>query len=124
MARTHFGAQRAILEALERYYDNPRVSIILRENVGGKLRSMGLKTFVERLYESIDCLQELGQRILDETRDTKDLQRPAGGDDTGGSQIPFPITFYEAARSKAQSGRKAANEGDARGLSESGKKSK
>ena len=36
MARTHFGSQRAILEALTTYQDDGRVFIALKENASGE----------------------------------------------------------------------------------------
>lgn len=104
MGRTHFGAQRAVLELWERYQDNPRVGVKLHENVNGKLRQIKEEVFLERLYASIDSLQELGQIILDEIREIQDFQRkdPNESDDAGGARIQISEAFYEAARSKAK----------------------
>jgi hypothetical protein len=123
MARTHFGAQRAVLEVWEFYQDNPRIGIKLHENVGGKLRQIKEELFLERLYESIDSLQESGQGTLDEIRESQDSQAkgPHEGHDAGGPRIHISEAFYEAARSKVKSGGKVAREGDAGGLSERGK---
>jgi hypothetical protein len=125
MARTHFGAQRTILDALERYQDEPRVSTKLKENVGGKLRQINVESFVKRLFESVDFLQKWGQSVLDEIRENKDLQgeNSPEGDDPRRARIPFSKAFYEAARSKAQGGGKSAREGDAGGISEGSEKS-
>lgn len=123
MACTHFGSQRAILDAVVRYQDNRRVSIKLRENVGGKLRAINEKMFFDRLHQSIDFLQKLGQSVLDEIRENKDLQGTHGdGGHAGGARIPFSTSFYEAARSKAQIGRETADENNARRISERGQK--
>jgi len=105
MARTHFGAQRAILEALTAYQDNERVFIALRENKsGGKLSVLSEKAFSRRLHPSIDKLQKIGQRILDEFFETESAKRgDHGGDqDSGGKNLQVSRDFYEAARSRTQ----------------------
>jgi len=116
MARTHFGAQRAILEALTRYQDDGRVSIALRENASrGKLSVLSEEAFSRRLHRSVDKLQKLGQRVLDEFFKAERAKRSEnGGDqDPGGKDLYVSRDFYEAARSKAQARGATAGEVDA-----------
>ncbi len=56
MARTHVGAQRAVLEAMERYAEEPRVSILLRSNTAGKLPRLTEEQFASVLHPSVDVL--------------------------------------------------------------------
>jgi hypothetical protein len=105
MARTHFGAQRAILEALTVYQDDERVSIALKENARrGKLSALSEEAFFRRLHPSVDKLQKLGQDVLDEFFETERGKRgDNGGDqDSGGKDLCVSRDFYEAARSQAQ----------------------
>ena len=105
MARTHFGVQRTILAALEKYEDEPRVEIIQRINTSaGKLDPLSEREFFSRLYPSIDSLQKRGQNFLDELRRG---QRSRRGDesedhDAGRENLHFSESLYEAARSQAQ----------------------
>ena len=118
MARTHFGAQRALLDAMNEYEDDPRVSIFLLENASGKLRPLSASRFAELLHESVDALVKLGQAVLDEFRHSESGRRhPEGPDhDPGGDDLHFSEAFYEAARSKTQGRGKSAGEGDAEAL--------
>ena len=105
MARTHFGAQRAILEALMQYQDDGSVSIVLYENgSGGKLNALSVEEFSRRLHPSIDKLQRIGQRVLNEFFESETGRRSGhGGDqDSRGKGLHVSPEFYEAARSKAQ----------------------
>jgi hypothetical protein len=116
MARTHFGAQRAILEVLTQYQDDGRVSIALRENASrGKLSVLSEVAFSRRLHRSVDKLEKLGQHILDEFFKAERAKRGAdGGDqDPGGKDLYVSRDFYEAARSKAQARGAVTGEVDA-----------
>jgi hypothetical protein len=122
MARTHFGAQRALLQVMRKYLEDPRVSVILSENVGGKLRPLSELRFGALLHGSVDALAKLGQAVLDEFREIqKGRWHPDGADhDAGGGDLHFSKAFYEAARSKTQGGRESAGEADAGTLRTSG----
>jgi hypothetical protein len=116
MARTHFGAQRAILEALTEYQDDPRVSIALKENASrGKLRALSEEAFFRRLHPSVDKLQMIGQRVLDEFFKTERAKRRAFGRDQDSRRKDLHISrdFYEAARSQTQARGTASGQGDA-----------
>jgi hypothetical protein len=116
MARTHFGAQRAILEALTAYQDNERVFIALKENAtGGKLTVLSEEAFSRRLHRSIDKLQKVGQRVLDEFFEAESAKRSGHGEDhdPGGKNLYISREFYETARSHAQARGEAPGEVDA-----------
>jgi hypothetical protein len=116
MARTHFGAQRAILEALMEYQDDGSVSIVLYENgSGGKLNALSVEEFSRRLHPSIDKLQRIGQRVLDEFFESETGRRSGHGEDqdSGGECLHVSPEFYEAARSKAKARGETPGEIDA-----------
>lgn len=125
MARTHFGAQRAVLAAMEKFEDEPRVLIWLRANRDGKLRRLTEREFANLLHPSIDALSELGQIVLDEFREYERAKRRPGDQDhdARGEVLHFSEAFYEAARSKTQGGRKSPVQRDARAISKRGEKS-
>ena len=105
MARTHFGAQGAVLEAVDKYQQNGRVEISLNANTGaGKLELMDEKRFFELLYPSVDSLQEKGQILLDELRRNSRSRRGDDGEDhdPAGQDLFVSEALYEAARSKAK----------------------
>lgn len=115
MARTHFGAQRAILEALTAHQDDERVFVALKENANGKLSALSEKAFSRRLHRSIDKLQKIGQSVLDEFfKEERAKRRGNGGDqDPRGKGLHISRDFYEAARSQAQAGGATSGEVDA-----------
>lgn len=115
MARTHFGAQRAILEALTAHQDDGRVFIALKENANGKLSVLSEEAFSRRLHRSIDKLQKIGQRVLNEFFEKERAKRRGdGGDkDPGGKNLHVSREFYETARSQAQARRATSGEVDA-----------
>ena len=116
MARTHFGAQRAILAALARFQDDGRVAIVLKENGrDGKLRILSEKKFARKLHPSVDRLQKVGRHVLDKFFRKERGKRRDDGDDqnAGGKKLHVSQDFYEAARSKAQARGASADEVDA-----------
>lgn len=126
MARTHFGAQRAVLDALTEFQNDDRVSIVLRENISrGKLRALSEEEFSQRLHPSIDSLQKIGQRVLDEFFESERAKRRRDRNDQDPRRKVLLVSedFYEAARSKTQARRASSGEGDARGVSTCGGKS-
>lgn len=122
MARTHFGAQRSVLEAIVNYWEEPRVLIELRANSAGKLRQLSEEEFARKLHPSVDALAELGQSVLNEFRENQDQQgRSRDPDhDARGESLYFSEAFYEAARSQTKSRGKTARQGHAGGLSKGG----
>lgn len=113
MARTHFGAQRAILSAMELFQFEGRVSIRLYQNVGdgkGQLATLSVSQFGYLLYRSVDDLQQIGQSVLDAVRRVQNQRRKNDDPDqnSGRKSLLFSEAFYEAARSQAQKGRKAS----------------
>lgn len=104
MARTHFGAQRAVLEAIVNFWEEPRVLVELRANTEGKLRQLTEEEFEQRLHASVDALAELGQTVLDELRENQNSKRRSHDQnyDTGGKGLHFSEAFYEAARSQTK----------------------
>jgi hypothetical protein len=113
MARTHFGAQLAVLAALERYQRDRRVLIQLHKNVGvgrRRLSKLRIREFSAQLYESIDELQRLGQNTLDGFYKGNRRKRTRGhkNHDTRRRGLSIPIAIYKAARSKAQRARKTS----------------
>lgn len=115
MARTHFGAQRALLEALQRYSENPNVSVTMTKNTSKGILRMDEAEFAGRLFSSIDALRKIGQLTLDELQDS---QRPKGTQvgahhHSRGEGLRISKDFYEAARSKAEKGDGRAKQGDA-----------
>jgi hypothetical protein len=116
MARTHFGSQRAILEALTTYQDDGRVFIALKENASGEtLTALTEEAFSRRLHHSIDKLQKVGQRLLDEFFEAERAKRSGHGEDhdPGGKELYVSREFYETARSRAQARGAAPGEVDA-----------
>src|ERR1044072_9465880 len=105
MARTRYGAQRAIFAAHEKYQGNPDVSIRLNKNVGRKrLSQLPLEEFHNLLHRSVDELQQLGQSVLDGFYKGNRRKRTRGNKDHNPRRRGLSIRFaiYEAARSKAQ----------------------
>jgi hypothetical protein len=126
MARTHFGAQRAILAALQKYQHDPRVLIQINKNVGReRLSSLGLREFSELLYDSIDELQRLGQSTLDGLYETTRRARSGPGKNHHARRKSFsiPIAIYKAARSKAQTARQTSGQDHTRRHKSNSKKS-
>jgi Zeta toxin len=115
MARTHFGVQRAVLEAVAKYQENEKVSIKLKVNKGGKLKDIDEAEFYELLHVSIDNLRERGQNLLDELY--KKQRRGRGDSDNDrnarGKKIHVSQALYEAARSKTQARRPSPGQVDA-----------
>jgi hypothetical protein len=117
MARTHFGAQRAILGASQKYQANEDVFIVLTENAGpSRLSILKEAEFERRLHDSIDGLRRLGQSVLDE------LYKGKGGKGSHGRQnqnsrrksLQIPYALYQAARSKTQRAKPPSRKGNAR----------
>ena len=104
MARTHYGSQLAVLEALERYQNNGRVSIKLNVNEKGKLREIEVEEFAQLLYGRVDKLEEIGQNIFDELFQNQRRKRGDKGkhQNPGWKDLYISRELYEAARSKAQ----------------------
>lgn len=105
MARTHYGAQNVILEILARYGANQRVSVELNENVGeGKLRKLTVEKFATLLHPTVDKLQKKGQGLLNVFRSNTNTKPSDDGDSdhTKWADIHVSASFYEAARSQAQ----------------------
>jgi len=116
MARTHFGAQRSILEAMTAYQNHERVFIALRQNATGEnLSALSEEAFARRLHPSIDKLQKIGQRILDEFFKTERAKRSGDGEDQdpGRKNLHVSREFYETARSQAQTRGTTPDEVDA-----------
>ena len=120
MARTHYGAPRALLEAMTRYGDDPRVLIYLFKNEGARrLSRMTLSEFDSKIPRSIDGLQQLGQSVLDELRKNSRGKRESRKRDhqnhnSGRDGLRIPLALYKAARSKAQTAGAASRKSDAR----------
>lgn len=116
MAKTHFGAQRAVLAVLAEYQNDERVSVVLKENGSDrKLRVLTEKEFARRIHPSLDRLREVGQNILDEffRKERAKRHRDCDDQDSRGKNLFVSQDFYEAARSKTQTGGASPNEGDA-----------
>jgi hypothetical protein len=105
LARTHFGAQRAVLGIWESYSAEPRVSVFLNANRDNALFDLSETEFTELLHLSVDDLQELGQFVLDELR-SETVEGKAGSsldtsDDSRGQGLQITEAFYEAAKSRS-----------------------
>jgi hypothetical protein len=119
MARTHFGAQRSILAALQKYQANKKVVIYLRENAGPSSLSMLKEAeFERRLHDSIDGLRRLGQSVLDELCKGKGGKRSHGrkNQNARGKGLQISDAIYQAARSKTQGAKSASRKSNARRL--------
>lgn len=128
MARTHYGAPRAILEAFQKYQDDRRVVIRLFKNEGRRrLSQLTLRDFERNIPRSIDDLQRLGQTVLDEF-----YQSPRGkrtrrarnrrNRNARGKGLSISFAIYQAAKSKAQTAGATSRKGNARSRKPSAKK--
>jgi hypothetical protein len=86
-----------------------KVSFMLRHLY--KCKNLGHR----RLHRSVDKLEKLGQRILDEFFKAERAKRgeDRGDQDPGGKDLYVSRDFYEAARSKAQARGAVTGEVDA-----------
>jgi hypothetical protein len=117
MARTHFGAQRAILGALQKYQGNKNVIILLRANAGpNSLVALTEAQFERRLHNSIDVLRRTGQAVLDGFYKSKGGKRKGRrkNQNPGRKSVRLSHALYEAARSKTQKTKPTSRKGDAR----------
>lgn len=116
MARTHFGAQHAILAAYQKYQGNRCVLIRLSKNEGRqRLSLLRLQELVQHLHRSVDALQQLGQSVLDELYESSHSQRARGRKNYRSRRlrIPVRVAIYEAARSNAQKAGTTSRKGNA-----------
>ena len=117
MARTHFGAQRTILAALEKYQHNKNVFILLTANAGPRTLSILTETeFETQLHDSVDALQRLGQTVLDELHKGKGGNRSRSDQNQNSRRKGLRISYslYKAAQSKAQKAKPTARKSNAR----------
>lgn len=117
MARTHFGAQRAILGASQKYQANENVFIVLTENAGpSRLSILKEAEFERRLHDSIDGLRRIGQSVLDELYKGKGGERSRGrqNQDSRRKGLQISDALYQAARSKTQRAKPPSRKSNAR----------
>ena len=129
MARTHYGAPRAILAALQKYQKDRRVLIRLTKNEGGRrLSQMTLRDFERHIPKKIDDLQLLGQSVLNGLYKSTRGKRKSGArnrkdHDVRRNGLSLRFALYKAARSKAQTAGTTSRKGNARPRKPSAKKS-
>lgn len=108
MARTHYGAPRAVLAALEKYQEDKRVLIRLFKNEGSRrLSQLTLRDFESAIAQSVDDLRDLGESVLDEfcassRRKGQSRSRHNQNSDVRRKDVRIPFAILKAARSKAK----------------------